>query len=53
MIDERSTLPVTADAPRRVSTVAELPQIPAEEIWLQKHKERAPAAPTGSTHSTS
>lgn len=38
MIDETSTLPVVVDAPRRGSTVAELAQIPEEEIWLSKQK---------------
>jgi site-specific recombinase XerD len=37
MIDS-STLPVAADAPRRVSTVAALAAIPEEEIWLSKQK---------------
>jgi hypothetical protein len=35
---EDSTLPVTADVPRHVSTVAALAQIPEEEIWLSKQK---------------
>jgi integrase/recombinase XerD len=37
-MDDTSTLPVTADAPRRVSSIARLAQIPEEEIWLQKQK---------------
>jgi integrase/recombinase XerD len=38
MIDDNSTLPVPADAPRHVSIVAALAQIPEEEIWLSKQK---------------
>jgi site-specific recombinase XerD len=38
MMDDSSTLPVAADAPRRVSTVAQLADIPEEEIWLSKQK---------------
>jgi integrase/recombinase XerD len=39
MMDDTSTLPVPADtAPRRVSTIAELADIPEEEIWLSKQK---------------
>jgi integrase/recombinase XerD len=36
--DDSSTLPVAADAPRRVSTIAQLANIPGEEIWLSKQK---------------
>jgi integrase/recombinase XerD len=38
MIDDSSTLPVPAAAPRHVSTVAKLADIPEEEIWLSKQK---------------
>jgi integrase/recombinase XerD len=38
MMDDSSTLPVAADAPRRVSTIAQLADIPEEEIWLSKQK---------------
>jgi integrase/recombinase XerD len=38
MMDDRSALPVPIDAPRRVSTVARLAEIPEEEIWLSKQK---------------
>ena len=38
MMDDSSTLPVAADAPRRVSTIAQLASIPEEEIWLSKQK---------------
>ena len=38
MIDNNSTLPVMADAARRISTVAVLAEIPEEEIWLSKQK---------------
>jgi integrase len=38
MIDDSSALPVAADAPRHVSTIAALAQIPEEEIWLSKQK---------------
>jgi integrase/recombinase XerD len=38
-MDDTSALPVTADAaPRHVSTVAALADIPEEEIWLSKQK---------------
>jgi len=36
MVDESSTLPVSADTPRGVSPT--LAEIPEEEIWLSKHK---------------
>ena len=38
---------------RRVSTVAQLADIPEEEIWLPSRRARARGAPTGSTCSTS
>jgi Phage integrase, N-terminal SAM-like domain len=38
MMDDSNTLPVATDAPRRVSTVARLADIPEEEIWLSKQK---------------
>jgi len=38
VIDNNSTLPVMADAARRISTVAVLAEIPEEEIWLSKQK---------------
>jgi hypothetical protein len=38
MINESSTLAVPADAPRRVSPIAALAEIPEEEIWLSKQK---------------
>ncbi len=38
MTDDTSTLPVAPDAPGRVSTVAQLADIPEEEIGLQKQK---------------
>lgn len=38
MIDNGSTLPVPADAPVRVSSIAQLADIPEEEIWLSKQK---------------
>jgi hypothetical protein len=38
-MDDTSALPITADAaPRHVSTVAALADIPEEEIWLSKQK---------------
>jgi integrase/recombinase XerD len=38
MMDDSSTLPVAADAPRHVSSIAALANIPEEEIWLSKQK---------------
>jgi site-specific recombinase XerD len=38
MTDDGRTLPVAADAPRRVSRIADLAAIPEEEIWLSKQK---------------
>jgi hypothetical protein len=39
MTDDATRLPVPTDArPRHVSTVAELADIPEEEIWLSKQK---------------
>jgi hypothetical protein len=41
MMDDTSTLPVpigAETAPARVSPIAQLAQIPEEEIWLQKQK---------------
>ena len=40
MMDDSSTLPVPigAETAPRVSAIAQLAQIPEEEIWLQKQK---------------
>jgi hypothetical protein len=43
---DSSTLPVPMDTGAgRVSTLAQLAQIPEEEIWLQSRRARAPDAP--------
>jgi len=51
MTEDASTLPI--EAVGRVSTIAQLAQIPEEEIWLERQKSARTAAPTGRTSSTS